>query len=59
METLLFYDLETTGLSKSFDQVLQFAGIRTDKNLVEIERYELNVINYQMSLLAKREKERG
>lgn len=43
METFLFYDLETTGLSKSFDQILQFAGIRTDKNLREIERYELKV----------------
>jgi exodeoxyribonuclease-1 len=43
METFLFYDLETTGLSKPFDQILQFAGIRTDKNLHEIERYELKV----------------
>ncbi len=43
MQTFLFYDLETTGLSKSFDQVLQFAGIRTDEQLHEIERYELKV----------------
>ncbi len=43
MQTFLFYDLETTGLSKAFDQVLQFAAIRTDKNLHEIERYELKV----------------
>jgi exodeoxyribonuclease-1 len=38
--TFLFYDLETTGLSKTFDQVIQFAGIRTDENLNELERYE-------------------
>lgn len=43
MQTYLFYDIETTGLNKSFDQVLQFAAIRTDLNLKEIERYELNV----------------
>ncbi len=43
MRTFLFYDLETTGLNKSFDQVLQFAGIRTDLNLREIERYELKI----------------
>lgn len=43
MQTYLFYDIETTGLNKSFDQVLQFAAIRTDMNLRELERYELNV----------------
>lgn len=43
MQTYLFYDIETTGLNKSFDQVLQFAAIRTDLHLNEIERYELNV----------------
>lgn len=43
MQTFLFYDIETTGLNKSFDQVLQFAGIRTDTQLNEIERYHLNV----------------
>ncbi|MDA8561631.1 exonuclease domain-containing protein [Gammaproteobacteria bacterium] len=43
MQTFLFYDIESTGLNKSFDQVLQFAGIRTDKDLNEIERYELKV----------------
>lgn len=41
MQTYLFYDIETTGLSKSFDQVLHFAAIRTDLALQEIERYEL------------------
>lgn len=43
MQTYLFYDIETTGLSKSFDQVLQFAAIRTDLNFKEIERHELKI----------------
>jgi exodeoxyribonuclease-1 len=43
MKTFLFYDIETTGLNKCFDQVLQFAAIRTDSALNEIERYEINV----------------
>ena len=37
-KTLLFYDLETSGLSKSFAQVVEFAAIRTDMTLREIER---------------------
>lgn len=37
--TYLFYDLETTGLNKCFDQILQFAAIRTDMNFKEVERY--------------------
>ncbi|MDF2940105.1 MAG: exodeoxyribonuclease [Gammaproteobacteria bacterium] len=43
MKTLLFYDIESTGLSKCFDQVLQFAAIRTDLELNEIERHEILV----------------
>jgi exodeoxyribonuclease-1 len=43
MQTFLFYDIETTGLNKAFDQVLQFAAIRTDLNLREIERHEFKV----------------
>ena len=39
-QTYLFYDLETTGLNKCFDQVMQFAAIRTDENLIELERHE-------------------
>lgn len=47
--TYLFYDIETTGLNKSFDQVLQFAAIRTDFQLNEIERYEIKVkLNHDM-----------
>ena len=43
MQTYLFYDTETTGLSESFDQILHFAAIRTDLNLKELERYELKI----------------
>jgi exodeoxyribonuclease I len=43
MQTFLFYDIETTGLNKSFDQVLQFAAIRTDLNLQELARYEFKL----------------
>jgi exodeoxyribonuclease-1 len=43
MQTFLFYDIETTGLNKSFDQVLHFAAIRTDRALKELERYEIKM----------------
>lgn len=39
--SFVFYDLETTGLSPGFDQILQFAAIRTDPNLTEIGRIDL------------------
>src|SRR3990167_3496936 len=42
-KTYLFYDIETTGLNKCFDQVLQFACIRTDPDLKEIERHAFSV----------------
>ena len=41
--TYLFYDIETSGLNKCFDQVLQFAAIRTDLELHELEHYEILV----------------
>lgn len=41
--TFLFYDIETTGLSKAFDQILQFAAIRTDMELRELERHEIKI----------------
>ncbi len=41
--TYLFYDIETTGLNPCFDQVLQFAAIRTDLELNELARHEFNV----------------
>ena len=37
----VFYDLETSGLSSSYDQILQFAAIVTDENFVELERVNL------------------
>lgn len=42
-ETFLFYDTETTGLSRAFDQILSFAAIRTDDGLNEIERFEIEL----------------
>ena len=37
----VFYDTETTGTATAFDQILQFAAIRTDDSFNELER--LNV----------------
>jgi exodeoxyribonuclease-1 len=39
--SFVFYDLETTGINTRHDQILQFAAIRTDVDLVETERIEL------------------
>lgn len=39
--SFVFYDTETTGIHKSFDQILQFAAIRTDAELNEIDRFEI------------------
>jgi exodeoxyribonuclease-1 len=41
--SFLFYDLETTGLNPCFDQPIQFAAIRTDMDLTEIERVEIRI----------------
>lgn len=41
--TYLFYDIESTGLNKCFDQVMQFAAIRTDMDFKELERHEFFV----------------
>jgi len=41
--TYLFYDFETTGVNKVFDQVLTFAGIRTTLDFEEIERFESSI----------------
>lgn len=43
MTTFLFYDLETTGINPTFDQILQFAALRTDKDFRELERYNIKV----------------
>jgi exodeoxyribonuclease-1 len=42
-DTFRFYDLETTGLSRAFDQILEFAAIRTDLDLQEIERTSVQI----------------
>lgn len=39
--SLVFYDTETTGVETFFDQILQFAAIRTDEDLNEIDRFEV------------------
>lgn len=39
--SFVFYDTETTGLSKPFDQIVRFAAVRTDADLIELERVEL------------------
>ncbi|MFA6409188.1 MAG: exonuclease domain-containing protein [Gammaproteobacteria bacterium] len=41
--TYLFYDIETSGLSKCFDQVVQFASIRTDLEFRELEHHNIFV----------------
>lgn len=37
----IFYDTETTGTNRDFDQILQFAAILTDNDLKEIDRFEI------------------
>jgi exodeoxyribonuclease-1 len=37
----VFYDTETTGIDTTFDQILQFAAIRTDGDLNELDRFEI------------------
>ena len=37
----VFYDTETTGVTTAFSQILQFAAIRTDDDLIEIDRFEV------------------
>jgi exodeoxyribonuclease-1 len=39
----VFYDVETTGLSPAFDQMTEFAAIRTDDLLTPIERLEVQL----------------
>lgn len=39
--SFVFYDTETTGIDTTFDQILQFAAIRTDDDLNELERFEI------------------
>ena len=38
--SFVFFDTETTGLKHGFDQIVHFAAIRTDANLIEVDRFE-------------------
>jgi exodeoxyribonuclease-1 len=42
-DTFLFYDTETSGLNRAFDQILEFAAIRTDLQLNETERFSARI----------------
>ena len=46
----IFYDLETSGLSVAFDQVLQYAAITTDENLTIIDE-QSNYAQYRSDVL--------
>ena len=37
----VFYDTETTGIETAFDQIFQFAAIRTDDDLNELDRFNI------------------
>jgi len=56
----VFYDTETTGLRKGFDQIVQFAAIHTDAELNELDRFDLrcrlqpHVVPHPRALLANR-----
>ncbi len=39
--SFVFYDTETTGIDTSFDQILQFAAIKTDADLNIVEQFEI------------------
>ena len=39
--SLVFYDTETTGFNTHFDQILQFAAIKTDAFFEEVDRFEI------------------
>jgi exodeoxyribonuclease-1 len=39
--TYVFYDIETTGTNTSYDQILQFAGVLTNDELRELDRFEI------------------
>jgi exodeoxyribonuclease-1 len=39
--SFVFFDTETTGLKRGFDQILHFAAILTDADLNEIDRFEV------------------
>lgn len=54
---LVFYDTETTGTDPFFDQILQFAAIKTDEQFNEIDRFEIrcqllpHIVPHPMAML--------
>jgi exodeoxyribonuclease-1 len=38
--SFVFFDTETTGLRRGFDQIVHFAAIKTDNDLNEVDRFE-------------------
>ena len=38
---LVFFDTETTGTNRVFDQILQFAAVKTDENFREIDKFDV------------------
>ena len=39
--SFVIYDVETTGLTKEFDQIVQFAAVRTDSTLEVITQFQM------------------
>lgn len=39
--SFIFYDVETTGISPAFDQILQFAAVRADEGLRAIDSFSI------------------
>ena len=39
--SFIFYDTETTGTNTSFDQMIQFAAVRTDAEMNEVDQFEI------------------
>lgn len=58
--SFVFYDTETTGLKKGFDQIVQFAAIHTDADLNELDRFDLrcriqpHVVPHPRAMLSNR-----
>lgn len=56
----VFFDTETTGLRRGFDQIVHFAAIRTDNDLNETDRFEVrsrllpHVVPHPSALLTNR-----
>ena len=50
----VFYDLETTGMNPAFDQILQFAAVKTDLNFNQIEEYLVAFSGYDTHKIIQR-----